>query len=258
MSAPGRLQRRGGISVHAPILALIARAVKSRLPAYPKEHLQLAFEITKFKNEENALGPPANAKEATPINAAALEGIQTRLSAYTNIKSPPLCVEEHPYGADGTGATDSTTAFQAAIAALPFGGLCVAATAGASTWIVICAGLTGGAFLWGFAPNIPGLRRFLSANRRISHLEALWLEGHRLAEKGPGVGWDTRQAWTKDCQDWSQQAEQWVAANLSPIDGERFRSPHIQPTRNEWAVDKVEAQLRELIRLRDDQLATLR
>lgn len=62
--------------------------------------------------------PWANAPStATKINAAALQDLETRLSAYTDQKTT-VSVKEPPYSAAGDGTTDDTAAIQAAVTAV--------------------------------------------------------------------------------------------------------------------------------------------
>lgn len=84
----------------------------------------MAFEPLEFTDELDPLGPPANPKTATPVDAENLKKLQEGLAAYTDssvkvLKEAPINVEYPEYGADGTGVADSTAAFKSAIAALP-------------------------------------------------------------------------------------------------------------------------------------------
>jgi hypothetical protein len=54
---------------------------------------------------------------ATPINAAALEDLETRLAIYADFKGQGFNVKEPPYNALGDGSTNDTAAIEAAFAA---------------------------------------------------------------------------------------------------------------------------------------------
>jgi hypothetical protein len=81
---------------------------------------------TTWVSEKNPLGPPADAKTATPLTGKALTAEFQAAKDYVSeephvavLSEAPINVEYPEYGADGTRVADSTAAIQAAIAALP-------------------------------------------------------------------------------------------------------------------------------------------
>ena len=63
----------------------------------------MSFGLKKWKDEVNPLGPPSEPSEATPVDKAALNDMETRLSAYTDTE------ETRAKAAEGTVKGEVTT-----------------------------------------------------------------------------------------------------------------------------------------------------
>jgi hypothetical protein len=66
------------------------------------------------KDWRNATAHDGGGDTSTPLSAVALEDLESRMGAYTDLKTM-VSVKEYPYSATGDGTTDDTTAVQGAL-----------------------------------------------------------------------------------------------------------------------------------------------
>jgi hypothetical protein len=148
-----------------------------------------------------------------------------------------------------------------AVAALPLAGLLWAASGHGRVIVgAVSAVLLAVVLVVTFAPWIPYLRELRPGHRRLTKLEAFWVEGHELriepVESDPDLAdWATRRA------DWHRRTFDWIAGNISSVEAQRFARPRAASyswsdsynTDHNAALNTLNHQLPELIRLRDEQ-----
>lgn len=161
-----------------------------------------------------------------------------------------------------------------AFAALPLAALLTAAAQG-WCWLMWVAGAVFAvAMVWTFAPWLPFLKTRLRARRHIAKLEEFWVEGHGLLHEKLGSG-DELPEWESRDEDWRNRVAEWIGGHISPVEARRFRQPtfalrsypqglgresypHGFGSAHDEALSRIDGQLPELIRLRDDLERSLR
>jgi hypothetical protein len=98
--------------------------------------------------------------------------------------------------------------------------------------------------------------------------QAFWIEGRAVTEREVVDGDEEGLGRLNDCAgQWTVRARDWISAHISVVEAERFRRPEAGRTnsrdtsfdgRRRLVKDQLHEQLDELIRLRDEQRASLR
>jgi hypothetical protein len=98
----------------------------------------------------------------------------------------------------------------------------------------------------------------LPSQRRLVTLDALWVEGHRLAYDDLEA--KDENSWRTACESWKTATHEWLRTHMSPSDAESFRLPTSAGYKLNFGATQRENRtaLRQIMLLQLDELARLR